>query len=799
DPQKSEETIEALTKVVAEQDALARDLKKVAETVQAGAQATGLNVKQHVSKFEREVKGAAIEKQRDVLTAELATTLAKVHNRVQDLRNQPPINGYTYLNPEASPDNVGILDNLINEAQTRINTEANRPLDPAKDLITQYTERIAAVKAQGAIESARIKIITSWQETMVVSGRRPRTPDEIHTKNQEVDTIVQAAKTHADPDNRNIIQQHIAAAATAQKLASLYEQFHEAVMAAPPEQRQNRYRSSMHQSQIIRRLRDRGGPFLIQDVIAMLVFAKREALQQANAAGQPTEDELAMEVSTALQTVDQSGDTEAKMVRDAISGVQDKSDKASRDGARQAAELGQTVGETLQAIVKAAKMAETAINLETGKYTKWLAAIAMDIDRQAHNKKLSLDQRIQARITALRQAREVIVKLARSMEETANVTRTSILAALEDKDAANKSASQEAIEVINVFNKKRADIQAANGDLSTQLRAGGDAAIGFAESSVMIYKGIQDLAEQTKKHLNAFSIPKEQKERIVMKAAKKALEEDKQWRADAIAQGDDFDSKEFAAKSRCAGMEVLLHRRRGAILLTQDIDNILNAETKKIEDEVAVPPAYDQLNPLQFFEQYAMYLENPNPDPAEQASLEKIEKFFEKENNGVHDYWQNRYYLEKAIDAARRRHLYTGDKSAEHYITRMQVPTPDSTSKTPEGLRQGRVRAWASALKEAVLGDDRPEPPESLRQGREHDWVSFLKEAARHAVNTSRDDVIGHALMVVAKEQREYYSNLKLVEKALDPKTSRKEALKALDDLELAEVPLPTLPGENVT
>jgi hypothetical protein len=233
--------------------------------------------------------------------------------------------------------------------------------------------------------------------------------------------------------------------------------------------------------------------------------------------------------------------------------------------------------------------------------------------------------------------------------------------------------------------------------------------------------------------------------------------------------------------------------------LTQDIDNILNAETKKIEDEVAVPPAYDQLNPLQFFEQYAMYLENPNPDPAEQASLEKIEKFFEKENNGVHDYWQNRYYLEKAIDAARRRHLYTGDKSAEHYITRMQVPTPDSTSKTPEGLRQGRVRAWASALKEAVLGDDRPEPPESLRQGREHDWVSFLKEAARHAVNTSRDDVIGHALMVVAKEQREYYSNLKLVEKALDPKTSRKEALKALDDLELAEVPLPTLPGENVT
>jgi hypothetical protein len=53
--------------------------------------------------------------------------------------------------------------------------------------------------------------------------------------------------------------------------------------------------------------------------------------------------------------------------------------------------------------------------------------------------------------------------------------------------------------------------------------------------------------------------------------------------------------------------------------------------------------------------------------------------------------------------------------------------------------------------------------------------------------------------MVVAEEQRKYYSNLKLVEKALDPETSREEALKALDDMDLAKVPLPTLPGENVT
>ncbi|HEX3640256.1 MAG TPA: hypothetical protein VHV10_03085, partial [Ktedonobacteraceae bacterium] len=503
DPQKSEETIEALTKVVAEQDALARDLKKVADTVQAGAQAAGLNVKQHVSKFAREVKDAAIEKQREALVRELATTLTDVRDSVRNLRNQPPINGYTHLNLGAPPNHVSILDNLINGARTRIDAEANRPLDPAKGLITQYTERIATVRAQGAIESARIKIMTSWEEAMGVLGSLRLTPAQIHTGNQRVDTIVQAAKTHADPDNRNIIQQHIAAAATAQKLASLYEQFYEVVMTAPQAQRRDMHDSSMHQSQIIRALRDQGGPnFLIQDVIAMLDFAKREALRQANVAvalPPPTEDELASGVSTALQTAEKTGDIGAKTVIYAISGVQDKSDKASRDGARQAAELGQTVGETLQAIVEAAKKAEVVINLETGKYTKRLAAIAMDIDRQAdqeaHNKKLSLEQRIQARTETLMQAREVIVELVRSMEDTANVTRTSRLAALEDKDVANKSASQEAIEVLNVFNKKRADIQAANGDLSTQLRAGGDAAIRFAESSVMIYKGIQDLAE----------------------------------------------------------------------------------------------------------------------------------------------------------------------------------------------------------------------------------------------------------------------------------------------------------------
>jgi hypothetical protein len=53
--------------------------------------------------------------------------------------------------------------------------------------------------------------------------------------------------------------------------------------------------------------------------------------------------------------------------------------------------------------------------------------------------------------------------------------------------------------------------------------------------------------------------------------------------------------------------------------------------------------------------------------------------------------------------------------------------------------------------------------------------------------------------MVVDKQLRTHYSNLELAKEALDPETSRERALEALGNMDLTEVPLPTLPGENVT
>jgi hypothetical protein len=534
----------------------------------------------------------------------------------------------------------------------------NEVKNAAKDkgLVTRYLEIISAIRSQAEMESARIKIIASTYNAFRGAGIVLQA-GLLGVLNQRLHAVIQDAKNNAGPDTT---QKYIAAAGAAQKMASIREQFGQAMLRVPAGQGGvNIYNHADPErgtvwSQVFLTPQQLESSNVVQREIALLDQSQREALvltRQAAGGLVPTEDELQTAARDGLLQVEQAGEEGEKRVKNLIEGLKGRADKAYADGARQQSEHAQKLGEALQAVIKPAEDSEKAIKAIPGSYVYHFANILRKIDYQAAEEaattpNLNIDQRIQKRAKVLTQAKDVIIQLAGMVEKTANATRTYKLAELGNAKAANDAAYAEANKLLNVFANARAAVKGTCGDLMAEIIAGLDASTQIGEKATAIQGVIDSLTTQMKGDLKKLNIEEKQQDQAVKRSVTFVLDKMKQAQEDAKATTPTLTDRDLTAIAVAKGMEIIPQARVDAIYAEHVLDNLFEAQSREIKSSGASPvlknvdgTSLDLIKEYDLYERYAsappdtLAPEERSEYLAKQSYLKSIENHIDNATN----------------------------------------------------------------------------------------------------------------------------------------------------------------------
>jgi hypothetical protein len=389
----------------------------------------------------------------------------------------------------------------------------------------------------------------------------------------------------------------------------------------------------------------------------------------------------------------------------------------------------------------------------------------MEVDRQidenARENNQSLDDRIEQRITTLRQIARVFPKRARDIQAADKASQTLAEFAGLDKEI---EASKTEKSLSEVFTVKHIVMENQTGDHFLQLAAAGDAVTQVAEIVIALKEEIEVFIKQVHRDLGRTITTEDQKEQVTKNAVKYVLEQVDQARAKAKAANQDFGIQDQAVALRKARLEA----RVDVISSTEMIGKTVTKVAQEMNAAVEATIKLRELSGPQLIKAYDRYAGSSSL--AEQAERQKIEAFIDDEANGVHYYYRNQLNLRRAYVGALRHNYYDSmiggvKKPGEVYEYLKRLVTKTEFHQTEQG---------------------------ALREALEHSVVDAIRSGINMVRNEGMDDdlmlpILTKAIQELATRSR----NLKLAEKTASPETTPDKAMQSLEKMTIAEAQPP--------